>query len=615
MDFTKLSDADFAKVWREIVAKIQEDPIKNFIVAKGFMDFTPTPAQTVALKIIFNKDLDPETEHKIYREVKTEAGRFDLLVDVMTEYELYKFMTGKDYEPNTEATDDIRFNMINLIIGRRGGKTTLSAMLAIYCAISTNWKPYLKKTPFATVLVLSHTREFSDEIIELIRSLVEASPVLSRMINKKKKNTASTLNLVVPWIVDGKLQRSRVQIKTSAASSKSTRGVAACAVLCDEIAFWNLEENLKESDQKIMKAVRPATKQFGSKALIIKLSSPGIKQGVLYGEYLRWEEGTLPHNYIIFKAPSWVWNTILPKEEFIIEWELDEDGFDTEYRANFVDSLSNFILPEFTDMAVLKGVEFLPPEEDDSDVNYIAAIDAAFKSDRFTFTVVGVKDGRIRQYIAKGWQGSKKEPVSIFEVAEYIRVIAKQYDIHYIAADQFAFQPLKEIFDKFGLTLEEYVFNPAFKKKIYYNLKKIIHGQQIDLLDCPVQTKEIKELVVEQTATGTIRIGHPAGGSDDYSDSLSTASYLAIENVGGEQLTFNQADNMKSYGVKVDIVTKRALGAPSPELLVQTGHLPINVVDNVDSEKYVRDPYTNKLRLRTEEEIDEDDSTEPTFLF
>lgn len=594
-DISKLSDKQFAAVWSKLIVKIKEDPIKNFIRAAGFMNFSPTPAQTVALKIIFGQELDPFTTHRIYQEEFTEDGKMDLVIEEMTEIQLFRFMTGRDYNSVAKDDSEVIINMIDLVVGRRGGKTTLSAMLAIYCAIATNWKQYLQKTPFATVLILSHSREFSDEVLELIRTLIQESPILTRLINKKKKNTTSTMNLSVPWVMkDGTIEKSRVQIKVGAASSKTTRGVAACAVLCDEIAFWNLDENLKETDEKIMKAVRPATKQFGSKAMIIKLSSPGIKQGVLYNEYSKWVDNKLPKNYIVFKAPSWVWNTILPKNEFIIEWELDEDGFDTEYRANFVDSLSNFILPEMVDLAVMHGVNFQAPQVENKEIKYFAAIDAAYKKDRFTFSVVGHTGNRITQFVSKGWEGTKKKPVQAKEVAKYIRQICKEFDIPFVAADQYSFQPLKEIFEDFGITLEEYSFNPTFKKKIYFNLKKLVHSQQIDLLDNNIQTKEIKELVVEQTSAGSIKIGHPAGGTDDFADSLAIAGFLATEGVNNTLRTSTEIAT-ETYGIKTDI-HGNAFTAPSPDMIASDRRFSEYAEVQDNSMLFRKCPETRKLK-------------------
>lgn len=603
MDISKLPNKQFAVLFTQVVNKIKEDPIANFVKAQGFLDLTPTPAQEVVLKVVFGKELNPSQKKKVRIEGKDSIGNLIFNEVLMTEYEIYEFLTETTYDPKNIA--EIHINKINLICGRRSGKTLLAAVIAIYCAISNNWKPFLKKTPFATVLIMSHSREFSEEVLEQIRTLIESSEILSRLKNKDKKNSAATMNLVTPWVLsNGNIEFSRVQIKVAAASSKTTRGVAACAIICDEIAFWNLDENMKETDIKIMKAVRPSMKQFGKHAMLIKLSSPGIKQGVLYGEYQQRKDGLLPESYAIFKAPSWVMSPpdVVPDAEFIEEWKLDPDGFDIEYRGNFSDSLSNFIQPESIDKAVLKGIKFQPPDKNAT--KYKAAIDAAYKGDTFTFSICAYVDGRLKQFVIKGWKGTKHAPVSAFEIAEYIRVVCKEYAIDEVAADQFSFQPLKEIFEKFGLTLVEYTFTSAFKKKIYYNLKKLMHSNQADTLDHELQTKELKELVVEQSGSGNIKIGHPNGGSDDYADALAVASYLATEEIGLGQFNFDSSFGRKDYGILKDS-TGKAFKAPSPEMLAESGHLSATLEDN--SSHFIRDPKTGKLRKI--EDI-EDEATE-----
>lgn len=603
LDISKLSSQQFAVLFNQIIERIKQDPIENFVKGQGFLDLDPTPAQEVILKIVFGKDLDPITKKKVrFEERDGKSIRFKTVL--MTEYEIYEFLTESKYDP--KKLRDIKINKINLICGRRSGKTLLSAVISIYCAISNNWKPFLKKTPFATVLIMSHSREFSDEVLEIIRTLIESSHILSALINKDKKNTSSTMNLKVPWIINGnQIQYSRVQIKVAAASSKTTRGVAACAILCDEIAFWNLDENMKETDEKIMKAVRPAMKQFREYGMLIKLSSPGIKQGVLYKEYKKGLEGELPPTYAIFKAPSWVMtpDDVVPSDEFKEEYDLDPDSFDQEYRGNFADSLSFFITPEYIDMSVLKGVQYQSPEG--GAIKYTAAIDAAYKGDAFTFSVTAYVNGRLRQYMSKGWRGTRQKPVSSFEVAEFIRNVCKTFGIDEVGADQYAFQPLKEIFNTYGVTLKEYVFTPAFKKKIYFNLKKLVHSQQADLLDNETQTRELKELIVEQGQSGNIRIGHPAGGSDDYADSLAVAAYLATEELGTGVFEVVSGAAGETYGVQTDNQGRAISKAPSPDMLVQSGHLPEHVHDN--SADFVKDPKTGKLVRRSDLDDDEPD--------
>jgi hypothetical protein len=609
MEIGQLTDIQFAAVYDKLITKIKLDPIANFISASGFMDLELFPAQEVILKVIFGKTLDYHKKKSINMEGRTTTGGFRLSSKQMTEVQIYEFMTESEYDPKSLRM--LKINKVNLICGRRSGKTLLAAVIAIYCAISTNWQPFLRKTPFATVLIMSHSREFSDEVLEVLRSLIETSEILRRLINNEKKNTSATMNLKIPWSSNDKVQYSRVQIKVAAASSKTTRGVAACAVLCDEISYWNNAETMTETDEKIMRAVRPAMKQFGDHAMLIKLSSPSLKQGVLYSEYKAHKDGTLPKSYAVFKAPTWVMNSILPSKELAEEFELNPEAFDVEYRANFTDSLSSFIVPEYIEMGVLKRVHMQPPEAEL--VRYTAAIDAAYKGDAFTFTVCGYSNGRLRQYLIKGWQGTKLKPVSSYEVAEFIRNICKVYNIDEVAADQYSFQPLREIFGTYGVSLKEYVFTPAFKKKIYFNLKKLVHSQQIDLLDHETQTRELKELVVEQGQSGLIKISHPVGGTDDYADSLAVSAFLATQELG--QGTFEVVDGAagQTYGISTDN-SGRAFRAPSTDQLVNSGHLSGNINDN--SAMFIRHPKTGKVMLKVDYEEEGDETDENSqFLF
>lgn len=585
---------EFAVKFSEYMDVVKEDPLENFIQNPQFMDFDPTPAQSVALKCVFGQELDPIEPCYVWMEQPIEDDSFVLEKVMMTEVELYRFMTDQDYLPELQTER----NRINLIVGRRGGKTTLAAMLALYCAVKINWKPYLKKTPTATVAILSHSREFSDEVLEIIKQFVNESPILSKLIDKTKKHTQSIFHLKVPFYVDGKVEYSYVRIKVGAASKRTIRGSAICALLCDEIAFWNLDENAAERDEDILRAARPALMQFGDHSLLIKLSSPGLKQGILYNEYQRRndEENPLPENFINLKAPSWVWNNILEAKEFQKEYQLDPTGFDSEYRANFVDSISNFIIPEFVDLCVMRGQTFQTPEPKGSDVVYCAALDAAFKGDRFAFTLLGWDGVKMKQYVMKTWKGSRKEPTKAATVAEFARNICKEYGIARVYADQYSFNPLKEIFEQYGVTLEECVFTNTFKKKIYLNLKKLIHNQNLDLLDHEINVKEIKQLQVEQTNTGTVRIGHPPGGTDDCSDATAIAGFLLTENINSMGLAEAEVAG-ENYDIRTD-ASGRAFDAPSPEMLSeQYGY---QIIDN--SGLYEFDEETGEIVRKEDDE-------------
>lgn len=587
----QMDELEFAKFFAVLRERILEDPIKNFIEAPGLINFKPTPAQKVALKCIFGQKLDSVTKFMVYQEALDGLGQFDLDQVYYTELELYKLMTGFDYSEDGIAK---AANRINLIVGRRGGKTTLAAIVAIYSTLKINWRPYLTKTPVATVLVLSHSVDLSEEILDILKQLVEGSQVLNLLRNLKKKNTTKIFHLKVPFLKDGdKVEYSNVRVKVGAASKKTTRGSAVCTLLCDEVAFWNLAEESAEPDHEILRAARMSLLQFREHGTIIKMSSPGIKQGVLYDEWQKRED--LKNDYIQFKAPSWVWNTILGVNEFKAEHRLDPEGFDTELRANFVDSISNFILPEFVDMCITRGVTFNPPSDDGKTI-YSAAIDAAFKGDRFGFSIVGYNEKRVTMYALKYWEGSKKAPVQVHEVASYIRTVCRQYGLNEVVSDQYSFQPMRELFLQYGINLVENTFTLPYKRKIYFGLKRLIHNQQIDLLDIPLLAKEIKELVVEQTASGQIRIGHPQGGSDDLSDATAVAVHRVMEKAGVVQVTYGEVAMTNDYGVKTD-ASGKAFSAPPVELLQGFQGFE-GVIDN--SKEWTKDPTTGKWRRISE---------------
>ncbi|RLI54085.1 MAG: hypothetical protein DRP09_14080 [Candidatus Thorarchaeota archaeon] len=604
-----MNEREFAEFFQTLRVKILEDPIRFFVKSPKFLDTTPTPGQTILLKSVFGQKLDPVTKYKVAIRDRS-AEDFQLIDSNLTEVELYKLMTEFDYVEN-----DKKYNRINLICGRRSGKSLFASIIALFSAIKVNWKPYLKKHPVATIAVLSHSVDFSQEILDVLKDLVGASPILSRLKDKSRKDAQTVFHLKVPFFVmkNGKeiIEYSKVAVKVGAASKKTTRGRATCTVLMDEVAYWNLADHAVESDVDILRAIRPALFQFGDEGTIIKLSSPGIKQGVLYDEWIRKEE--LRDEYVQLKAPSWVMNTILPRKEFYNEFRLDPDGFQTEFEAEFVDSISNFIISEFVDSCILKGVRFIPPLDNPNTV-YSAAIDAAFKGDRFAFTLVGHCEHKITTNVVKYWEGSKKRPVRVNEVAQYIQTMCRQFGITEVVADQFAYQPMREIFEEYGIELVENVFSIQYKRKIYFALKRIIHNLNIDLVDIPLLAKEIKELVVEQTPTGQIKIGHPQTGSDDLADALAVACYTALEKVGSMGLTQPQVAHTNPHNIVTD-VNGVAFTAPHPTMLLDHQGF-AGVEDN--SGEYRKDPETGKYRKISELEGDEDvtgGGGGPDFIF
>ena len=594
----QMSQSEFDELFITLHSAIKRDPIKNFVEAPGFCNFVPTTGQRVLFKLAMAYPLNETIKYPILVENPDVAEGFELITIHLTESELYEFMTERTYTGEKRG----KVKDISLILGRRAGKSVCSAILALYSCVKMNWKPFLGRKKNATILVMSHSKEFSDESIKELRAIIEESPILSRMIDKDSKNTQSTINLKVPFAGKKGIEYSYVTIRSNAASSRSSRGHACPVVLADEIAFWGAEADSKETDIEIVNAVKPTMMQFQNEAMWIALSSPNTKCGVLYEKYDK--RFDLSDEFIVLKAPSWTFNDRYRIEDYASFYLENPDNFNREFRANFVDSMQGFFSPESIDTSVMWKVQFLPPEKG---VKYYCAIDAAYKGDVFTVNVVGVRESKIRQYATLGFKGSNKKPVSSSEVATAIRKLNQSYDFNVVYADQYSFQPLRELFAMFNLTLEEKVFNIKYKIKIYKNVKYLLENKQLDLLDHPQTIREMKGIQVEISTTGAIKIHHPPGGKDDFIDSLAVACFAAIESSGKLESSFEFTDVVKDYQVPMSTAGVY-FAAPPPEALSDI--LGSTITDTTD--QYVKNPLTQRLQHISELE-DYDSEEEGSF--
>ena len=558
-----------AYLFNEMLPLIGQNPIKYLVESELFLNIIPSPAQRVALKLIYDLPLDPDKLHEFKFEDEIQK-KFKLKSKLMTEVEAYELMTEKPYADKPDVT----LSNLILIVGRRGGKTLIACIATVSKMVERNWRPWRGALSRVFVALLSHSKEFTAEVMEELKNLCENSPILQHFIDKDSKETVNQFSLKVPFVENGKIingrltggkiDYSKVTAVVGAANKKTIRGKAIVTLICDEIAFWDSRQRAANSDKEIIRAVTPSLLQFKGHALCIKLSSPNTKEGVLYDEWDKWEKGTLPDSYIALKAPSWFWNPNgLSETDFQEQLHLDQENFDREYRANFTDSISAFFKPPYIRKAIMKDVEFQLPEHRSKKVDYMATIDAGFSTDRYVFTVVGYDGDRYTQYHIDIWEPKPDKPVKAFDTAQAIRGICNQFGIDEVFADQFSYQPLSEIFEKYSIKLTKVAFTNTLKGEIYGNLKRKFLDAQIDILDNHIQYKELVELIVERTSTGGHTIKHPDRGHDDASDALALAVYKLWNEHKGE-VDGVQVTSASGVG-EVEETPKSRFRAPNPQ--------------------------------------------------
>ena len=105
--------------------------------------------------------------------------------------EVYRARTGRTAwpaEPFTEAA---------VIVGRRGGKSRILALVAVYLACFRDYAPYLAPGEVATIGVLAVDKGQARAIFRFVHGLLKAVPMLEPLIVRRDTETIELSNRVV----------------------------------------------------------------------------------------------------------------------------------------------------------------------------------------------------------------------------------------------------------------------------------------------------------------------------------------------------------------------------------------------------------------------------------
>ena len=258
------------------------------------------------------------------------------------EREVYRQFTQREYNNDLAA----QVNYAVLVCGRRSGKSRILALVAIYISIFCSWSERLSVGEVGTVLILAASKDQAKVIYKYISGMLHAAPMLAKFI---RKATADTITL-----------SNGIEIRVTAASFRTTRGVTTVGILMDEVAFWWSDEFAAESDVEILRALKPATMTLGGNARIMIASSPYRRAGLLWNEYRRLYGKDSPGE-LCWQAETRQMNPSVPQSEIDIELAKDYEAAKSEYLALFRDDLEAFLSREALAPIILDGVREIAP--------------------------------------------------------------------------------------------------------------------------------------------------------------------------------------------------------------------------------------------------------------
>jgi hypothetical protein len=298
------------------------------------------------------------------------TAAFGLPMDVASR-ELFRACTGRSAIPTGPISEAA------LVVGRRGGKSRVLALIAVYLACFRDYAPFLAPGEVATIAVLAANRPQARSIFRYISGLLKAVLLFKPMVLDENQESIALSN--------------RVVIEVATASFRTSRGYSFAAVLADEVAFWRSDESSANPDIEIMRALRPGMASIPGSILMLA-SSPYAKRGELYAAFRR-HFGKDDARVLVWKADTATMNPKIDPAIIAEAYDSDPEAARAEYGAEFRDDLADYITREAVDAVVCWGRSELPPEPG---VTYAAFCDPSGSvNDAMTLAVAHLRDGAI----------------------------------------------------------------------------------------------------------------------------------------------------------------------------------------------------------------------------
>jgi hypothetical protein len=408
-----------------------------------------------------------------------------------------------------------RFAEVTVLAGARSGKDSrIAAPIIVYEVIFGGHEKHLARGERGVFPIIAQDGRAARVAFGYVRDYLLGSPFLKQHVaGDPKMNEIDLVN--------------RLAINCFPCTLRSTRGFSMPVGCLDELAYFRLEGQV-DSDEEVQASVRRGMLAFPH-TLLVKISTPYMKGGVLYDDFKR-AFGQNDPDLLVWKASSVLMNPMLRAERLERERRLDASRFAREYEAEFQDDLSGFLPAAWVEQAVQPSRHELAPRDG---VTYLAAADPSGGGpDAFTFSIAHREGDRVVQDVIRGYARVGHEAPNLAAVVKEIADTLRRYRIREVWHDKYAGSWVKQEFQRAGITSRE---SDLDRSKAYLETEPLFAQGRIELLDHPQQTRELKLLEKRLRPGGGATVDHPRGGHDDHANALALAAAKAM---AGNQLQY-----------------------------------------------------------------------------
>jgi hypothetical protein len=380
------------------------------------------------------------------------------------------------------------------IVGVQSGKSRIAAALADHAAL------FGEGGTHALLLGQDH-RGALRVLLEYAR---EPFATLDAFTAEVRRETADVLEL-----------RNGVSLSAYPCRPAAVRGIRACIVVVDELAFFTATDG-RPTDHEMLRVARGRLATTGGKLIV--LSSPYGQSGALWDLHRR-HFGVEDSPTLVWQASAPEMNPTLPADYLERMAAEDPEAYRSEVLGEFRAGLSTLLDSDAIAACVAAGVRERKREDGR---RYVAFADPASGSGKDAFAVaIAHQDGdKAVLAVVRSWSPPFNPSGAIAEAADLLR----RYGLLEVTGDRYAPGFVAEGFRAHGVT-----YRPSERDRsaIYLELLPLVNAGRAVLLDVPELLRELRGLERRRGTSGRDRVDHRPGSHDDRANAAAGALLLA----------------------------------------------------------------------------------------